>query len=243
MAERPYRIPVLRGTVRKGARSAEVAQWVASRLAEHPDVETQLVDLESLGLATDDEGTSIRNPDFSHLVDQSDGLVIVSPEYNHGYPGSLKHALDTNYAEYVHKPVGLVGVSAGVLGGARMIENLVPVLRAVGLVPIQRDATVGNVAEVFDDDGNFRNEADARRIDGMLLELRWMAATLRYGRKAIPTRPGAPPPITACPDCATSMNHHANLVDEEAGGAATRLFTCPLCGGSAELPDRAAQGY
>ena len=51
-------------------------------------------------------------------MNRSDALVIVAPEYNHGYPGMLKHVLDTNLHEYVHKAVGVVGVSAG-FGGAR----------------------------------------------------------------------------------------------------------------------------
>jgi NAD(P)H-dependent FMN reductase len=241
MVDRPYRIPVVCGTVRKGARSADVARWVTSRLAEHPDVVTQLVELGSIGLPADDEGTSIKSREFSDLVDQSDGLVIVSPEYNHGYPASLKHALDTNYTEYVHKPVGLVGVSAGAFGGVRMIENLLPVLRGLGLVPIQRDATVGNVAKAFDDDGNLRDEEGLRRIDGMLTELRWMAATLRYGRETVPARPEAPPANANCQDCGSPMNHHGTVVDEEAGGIAAGLHACPLCGGSAAVPESGAE--
>ncbi len=230
MADRPYRIPVLHGTVRKGARSARVAQLVTNRLAAQPDAETRLIDIESLGLVGNDEGTSIKDPEFSRLVDQADGLVIVAPEYNHGYPASLKHALDTNYSEYVHKPVGLVGVSTGALGGARMIENLLPVLRAVGLVPVQRDVTVGNVADAFDGEGNLTNEGTLERIDGMLRELRWMAATLRRGREAIPADPGRKP--ATCPGCSSPMNQHGTLIDEEAGGTVGRVHACPLCGRS-----------
>ena len=240
MADRPYRIPVLCGTVRKGARSADVGRWVADRLAEHLGVATQLVELGSLELATDDEGTGIKHPEFSELIDRADGLVIVAPEYNHGYPASLKHALDTNYTEYVHKPVGLVGVSAGPLGGARMIENLLPVLRGIGLVPIQRDATVGNVAEAFSEDGVLLDESAQRRVDGMLTELRWMAATLRYGRESVPSQPPAPPPSADCQECHLPMNHHASVIDEEAGGLTTPVHACASCGGSATETIRSA---
>jgi NAD(P)H-dependent FMN reductase len=232
MADRPYRIPVLRGTVRKGARSAGVARWVASRLTEQPDVETRIIELETLSLPANNEGTSIRSQEFSDLVDQSDGLIIVSPEYNHGYPASLKHALDTNYTEYVHKPVGLVGVSTGALGGARMIENLLPVLRAVGLVLIQRDVTIGNVAGAFDDEEQHTDEGTVHRLDGMVRELLWMAATLRQGREAVPTRLEFATDTIACSDCGTPMSHHATLIDEEAGGFSARVHACPACGRS-----------
>lgn len=232
MVARPYQIPVLLGTVRRGARSAQVARLVTTRLTEQPDVETRLIELATLNLAGDDEGTSIKDPTFSRLIDQADGLVIVSPEYNHGYPASLKHALDTNYPEYVHKPVGLVGVSTGVLGGARMIENLLPVLRGIGLLPIQRDVTFGNVAEAFDNDGVLTDEAVIRRIDGMLSELRWMAATLRTGRETVPAGAGPTPATVACRQCSATMNLHANLIEEEAGGVTTPVYECPRCGGS-----------
>ncbi len=237
MADRPYQIPVLCGTVRKGARSADVGRWVADRLAEHPGVITELVELGSLELATDDEGTSIKHPVFSDLIDRADGLVIVAPEYNHGYPASLKHALDTNYTEYVHKPVGLVGVSAGPLGGARMIENLLPVLRGIGLVLIQRDATVGNVAKAFSADGVLLEEGARRRIDGMLTELRWMAATMRHGREAVQTQPEGPPVKAECRDCRAPLNHHATVVDEEAGGVNTSILACPACGAAMAEPN------
>ena len=237
MAARPYLIPVLRGTVRRGARSAPVARLVVARLSEQPDVETRLVELEELELNPDDEGTNVKNPDFSALIDQSDGLVIVAPEYNHGYPASLKHALDTNYTEYVHKPVGLVGVSTGVLGGARMIENLLPILRAVGLVPIQRDVTVGNVADLLDGDGAFSDEATLRRIDGMLAELKWMAAVLRRGREETPTRLDDPRPAPACSDCGTSMNQHGTIIDDAAGGTEIDVHSCPICGRSRVVTD------
>lgn len=232
MADRPYRIPVLLGTVRKGARSAPVARLVAARLAEQPDTETRLITLDELDLANDDEGTLIKDPAFSDVIDQADGLVIVSPEYNHGYPASLKHALDTNYSEYVHKPVGLVGVSSGVLGGARMIENLFPVLRGLGLVPIQRDVTVGNVGDAFDDEETLNDEGVVRHIDGMVRELLWMAATLRHGREAIPARSDRPSATEICRNCSSPMNRHAAVVDEEAGGIVTDVQACPLCGGS-----------
>jgi NAD(P)H-dependent FMN reductase len=242
MAARPYLLPVLTGTVRKGARSIAVARLVVDRLAAQPDVDTRMVELETLGIATDDEGTGIKDARFADLIDRADGLVIVAPEYNHGYPSSLKHALDTNYSEYVHKPVGLVGVSTGVLGGARMIENLLPVLRAVGLVPIQRDATVGNVADAFDQDGRLKDEGVLHRIDGMLTELRWMAATLRNGRESVALVPDASPGSISCTKCSSPVNHHADAISDGAAGTVMRIHACPLCGGSVVEPEPLVRG-
>jgi NAD(P)H-dependent FMN reductase len=87
--------------------------------------------------------------------------------------------------EYIHKAVGIVGVSAGAFGGARVIENLLPVLRELGLVTIFWDVNFGNVRKSFDSDGNLLDAAFIKRIDKFLGELVWMAKTLRYGRENV----------------------------------------------------------
>ena len=61
----------------------------------------------------DDAGEAIKDSQFSATVGRADGLILVVPEYNHSFPGLLKHVLDTNLKEYIHKAVGVCGVSAG----------------------------------------------------------------------------------------------------------------------------------
>ena len=80
-------------------------------------------------------------------MNRADALVLVVPEYNHGYPGLLKHVLDTNLHEYIHKAVGVAGVSAGIFGGARAIQNIIPVLRELGLVTIFWDVNFTSVQQ------------------------------------------------------------------------------------------------
>src|ERR1044072_9529258 len=111
--ERPLYIPVILGTVRKGRASESVARFVHSEVSKREGVETELIDIRELNLAMDDEGESIKDAAFSAQMNRADALVVVVPEYNHGYPGLLKHALDTNLKEYIHKAVGVCGVSAG----------------------------------------------------------------------------------------------------------------------------------
>jgi NAD(P)H-dependent FMN reductase len=111
--------------------------------------------------------------------------VLVAPEYNHGYPGLLKHVLDSCLKEYIHKAVGIAGVSAGPFGGARVIQNLLPVMRELGLVTIFWDVNFSSVQNVFDESGKLLDESFLRRIDKFLKELIWMARTLRYGRDSI----------------------------------------------------------
>lgn len=182
----PLVIPVILGTTRRGRMSVHVARLVADRVAARPGVETELIDVGALGLPTDDAGEAIKDEGFSERMGRADGLVLVAPEYNHGYPGMLKHALDSNLKEYVHKPVGIVGVSAGPFGGTRVIQNLLPVMRELGLVTIFWDVNVSRVHEAFDEEtGRLLDRAYLPRIEKFLDELVWMATTLRHGRRAV----------------------------------------------------------
>jgi len=186
MHTRPLFIPVILGTVRKGRQSAHVARLLAEETAKRPGVETELIDIATVPLPTDDAGQAIKDPAFAAAMSRADALVIVSPEYNHGYSGLLKHVLDSCLAEYIHKAVGIAGVSAGPFGGARSIENLLPVMRELGLVTIFWDVNFAAVQSLFDKDGNLLDQACLPRIDKFLKELIWMARTLRHGREQIP---------------------------------------------------------
>src|SRR5437773_3364097 len=125
----PLFLPVILGTVRRGRQSENVARFVAERLSKKPGALTEVIDIRAVPMPLEDAGQAIKDPAFQALMQRSDGLVIVSPEYNHGVPGLLKHLLDSCLEEYIHKAAGIVGVSAGPWGGTRGIQGLLPVLR------------------------------------------------------------------------------------------------------------------
>lgn len=184
MSELLY-IPIVLGTVRKERMSRHVADFVLSELKKFSGIETELIDVCDLDLPNDDAGESIKHPQFSAQMNRSDAIIIVTPEYNHGYPGILKHALDTNLKEYIHKAAGVCGVSAGGFGGTRVIQNLLPVLRELGLVTIFWDGNFSSVGKIFDENGKLTDESQIGRLDKFFKELIWMAKTLRYGRENI----------------------------------------------------------
>src|SRR6266567_360724 len=184
-AEKPLFIPVILGTPREGRLSEHVANFLAAEVAKRPGVETELIDIRTLGLSITDAGESIKHPEFSEKMMKADALLLVVPEYNHGYPGLLKHALDTNLKEYIHKAVGICGVSAGSFGGARVIEALLPVMRELGLVTIFNDVNFGPVGKIFGEDGKLLDEKFVRRTAEFLDELIWMSRVLRYGRENV----------------------------------------------------------
>jgi NAD(P)H-dependent FMN reductase len=183
--DRSLFIPIILGTARQERHSEHVARFVLERVRQLRAVETELVDIRDLALSMVDAGENIKDPRFSALCLRADALVIVVPEYNHGYPGLLKHALDTNLKEYIHKAVGLCGVSAGGFGGTRVIENLLPVMRELGLVTIFWDGNFSNVKKLFDESGRIQDPSYERRIEKFLKELVWMARVLRHGRENV----------------------------------------------------------
>src|ERR1700674_2951089 len=184
-AERPLFLPVILGTPRQGRRSEHAAKFVLEETKKRAGVETELIDVRGLGLSMNDAGEQIKIPEFSEKVKRCDVLIIVTPEYNHGYPGLLKHALDMNLKEYIHKAVGLCGVSAGPFGGARVIEHLLPVLRELGLVTTFTDVNFSNVQTLFNENGELLDQSFVRRVNEFLDELLWMARVLRHGRENI----------------------------------------------------------
>jgi len=195
-------IPVILGTPRQGRQSEYVAKFIVEQIHLQEDLETELIDIRTIAIATDDAGESIKDPQFSATMERADGLIIVVPEYNHGYPGLLKHVLDTCLKEYIHKAVGLCGVSAGPFGGARVIQNLLPVMRELGLITIFYDLNFGNVQKLFDESGNLIDKPTyIRRMERFMEELVWMSTVLRYGRQEVDLSKKS---------AETTMIHHAN---------------------------------
>ena len=167
--------------------SAHVARFVTGELSKRPGVATELIDIAGMPLPIDGAGDEIKDPVFSQKMESADGLVIVAPEYNHGFPGLLKHVLDTCLEEYIHKAAGIVGVASGPFGGTRVIQSLLPVLRELGLITTFTDLNFSKVGKVFDEDGKLLDEeAWARRTASFLDELIWMSTVLRHGRENVP---------------------------------------------------------
>src|SRR5437868_1365725 len=181
----PLFIPLILGTARQGRESEDVARLVLQQTERRAGVQTELIDVRTLPMKLDDAGEQIKDPKFSATIDRCDALIIVTPVYNHSFPGLLKHALDLNLKEYIHKAVGICGVSAGSFGGARVIESLLPVMRELGLVTIFEDVNFGAVQTLFDEQGQLRNPEYIGRVDKFLNELIWMSRVLRHGRENV----------------------------------------------------------
>jgi NAD(P)H-dependent FMN reductase len=159
-------------------------------MTERPDIESQFFDVCDFDLPHDDYGQAIKKlfPEWRDAINRADGLVIVTPEYNRGYPGAMKSVLDLLLPEYIHKAVAFVSVSAGPWAGVRVIENCLPVVRELGLAVTFTDLNFPKVASKFDESGKLLDEAYEARAKDFLDELVWMATALRWGRRNLASK-------------------------------------------------------
>lgn len=177
-------VPVILGTARPGRRSEAVAAHVVDVL-EQRGVNTELVDVADYELTGTGQPAQGRSRDhYQEIITAADGLVIVAPEYNHGYPGELKLLLDGEYDAYVRKPVGFVSVSSGLIGGARVTEQLRLVAAALRMVPVAPAVHVTEVADAIAANGGFVEDSLAEVLATMLGEVEWFARALTPARAA-----------------------------------------------------------
>lgn len=184
-------IPVVLGTVREGRKSYFPAKFLVHML-ESMGVQSELVDFKELPLPFLDaplEPAQYKkqypNPNvqtWSGIADMADAFVIVTPEYNHGYPAVLKNALDWLASEFAHKPVGLVGVSNGLVGGARVIEQLRPILENFSMFGIRETVMFRTVQDVFDEQGKLLDEKYEKQARGLIESLMFSAEAMKQAR-------------------------------------------------------------
>lgn len=179
-------IPVLLGTTREGRKSEATAKLIIEMIEAREGLSSELVDPRDLKLTGDGNNEGANDPKYSDITARADGFIIVVPEYNHSFSGSLKRMLDSELKNYIHKPAGLVGVSSGGWGGIRAIQSLVPVLRELGMAVTFNDVMVTDSYKAFDESGQPTNEKLEPSIEKSLDELVWYAKTLKWGRENLP---------------------------------------------------------
>lgn len=161
-------IPVILGTAREGRRSENPAKYMLAELKNF-GAETELVDVRDYLIGR--TNNTLQLPEakkLSEIIKRSDAIIIVSPEYNHGYPGELKMMLDMLYADYAGKPIGICGVSVGPFGGARAVEQLRQVVIELSMIPIREAVYFGNVGTLFDETGEITDASYHERVQKFL---------------------------------------------------------------------------
>jgi len=184
-----FYIPVILGSIRRDRESAKVASFVVDYLGGMNGVATQLLDLKAMSLPMMEERLRFRKDappgivQFSTQMKRANSIVIVTPEYNSGYPGVLKNALDYLKDEYKRKPFGIVTVSSSTLGGMLCLSSLREVVLHLGGVPIPAILPVSRVQELFLPDGTVTDPVFRRRAGAYFEELFWFTEALAVHRQ------------------------------------------------------------
>ncbi len=176
-------IEIISASVRKGRNSHRVALFFQKYLAQSGDITTAIQDLAALQFPLFDERLAFQ-PDpgrdvkqFATAIEKADAVIIVTPEYNGGYPASLKNVIDLLYPQWYHKPVGVVTVSDGDFGGSQVIVSLLFTLWKMKAWVIPAQFPVPNVEQLFTEAGEATDlVALEKRLRPYLKELQWAMA-------------------------------------------------------------------
>jgi NAD(P)H-dependent FMN reductase len=182
----PLTIAVLAGTTRAQRQSIKAAHYIAEFGRQLENVEIIFVDPTELYFPGDGNDPEGKDPRYSDITARADAFFIVTPEYNHSFPGTLKRMLDSELGNYNHKPVAIAGVSNGNWGGVRAVEALVPAVRETGLVVMSWDVYFPFVQNIFNDDGAMLGEHKERydkQVGKLYGELIWFADMLKTARQ------------------------------------------------------------
>jgi NAD(P)H-dependent FMN reductase len=190
------RIGIILSSVREGRRGEAFARWIHGIVAEREAVEVELLDLKDWPLP------HYAHRDTPNVAERSyppgslerrwgeklaalDGFVLVTPEYNHGYPSSLKAALDVAYAPWNHKAVAFV-TYGGFASGARAAEQLRLVAIELRMAPIRDEVNVRLVGYAADERGHPSDPIYAKKAKATVDDLLWWTRVLKDGRERRP---------------------------------------------------------
>jgi len=175
-----FKIAVISASIRKGRNSHRVALYFEKFLTEKKQVQTEIIDLKSLDFPIFEERFKfLENPDekvskFVDSIKNADGIIIVTPEYNGGYPASLKNITDLLLEEWYRKPIAFATVSAGAFGGSQVITSLQFSFWKMKAWTVPGVFAVPNVEKAFDSEGvPADQEATDKRAGKFLDELFW----------------------------------------------------------------------
>jgi NAD(P)H-dependent FMN reductase len=165
------KIALVLGTARENNSSKKIFELSKEYLLEKDDIEVIPVDVTDYlfgkTITLNDNAEAI-GP-WKDIVEESDAVVFVVPEYNHSYPGELKILIDSLYNEYKEKVAGIISTSMGPYAGVRVVEELKNVLHTVNFKVALKAVNIPNVQEDFSDE---RIEKIQEHIDGMLEDLK-----------------------------------------------------------------------
>ncbi|HEY1897148.1 MAG TPA: NAD(P)H-dependent oxidoreductase [Terracidiphilus sp.] len=181
------KIALIYGSTRKGRFCDKVAGWAAEQIRASGNYQVDVID-PAVVLPQPGQEPAVQqgSANLWQRMAAADAFVVVTPEYNHGYPAALKSLIDSVGAEWQAKPVAFVSYG-GVSGGLRAVEQLRLVFAELHAVTIRDSVSFAGAWEQFDDAGLLRQpERAAKTMATLLARLHWWAVALRNARGSIP---------------------------------------------------------
>jgi NAD(P)H-dependent FMN reductase len=181
---------VVIASTRPGRVGLPIGQWFIEYARGHGGFEIEVADLAELQLPLLDEPAHPRLQQYEHqhtrdwsaLVGAADAFVFVTPEYNYGYPASLKNAIDYLHNEWKYKPLGYVSYG-GIAAGTRAVQQLKQVTGALMLYSAASLVNIAWVGRRMGEEGEFlTDEATDAAAQAMLDELLHLYSGLQYLR-------------------------------------------------------------
>lgn len=173
-------IAIISASVRTDRKSHRVALYFQHYLQEHQLATVEILDLKEYDFPVFEERLKYQpDPpakvrDFRDKILQANGVLIVTPEYNGGYPASLKNAIDLLYDEWHRKPIAISTVSDGPFGGMQVITSIQYSLWKIRAWTVPAMYPVPKVAENYDEEGHPTDkEATDKRASKFVQELLW----------------------------------------------------------------------
>ena len=180
-----YNLKIIVASTRPGRKGPAVAAWIYEALKSNPAFSTELLDLAVINLPFLDEPEHPRlqkyqhqhTKDWSAKIDSGDAFLIVTPEYNFGYPAAIKNALDFLYNEWCYKPVAFVSYG-GIAAGTRCTQMLKQVVTAQKMMPVTEAVNIPFFTTHINAEGVFvPTETITKSANVMIGELtRWTEA-------------------------------------------------------------------
>lgn len=152
-------IAIISSSVRRERKSHRVALYFQNYFQENKLATTEILDLKEYNFPIfEDTIKTLKDPsdkvlDFANKVKSANGIIIVTPEYNGGFPASLKNVIDLLYDEWQEKPISICTVSSGVFGGSQALVSLQFILWKIGAFTVTNMFPVPNVAKTFEENG------------------------------------------------------------------------------------------
>tara|TARA_R110000868_G_scaffold101503_7_gene279440 strand:+ start:47 stop:607 length:561 start_codon:yes stop_codon:yes gene_type:complete len=179
-------IAIIVGSVRKGRQTPKAAKYLEQELSKNEKVtHVEYLDLADYNFPIMEERNAYldvkpdRLEEFSQKLNDADALVIVSPEYNGSMPGVLKNTLDYFYSELSKKPIGLLTVSAGNLGGINVHHDLQKFVLHIRAYAVPMKYLLTKVQNAFDEDGNVTDEHFEKSTGLFIQELTWLTEAIK----------------------------------------------------------------